>query len=196
MDEEYPDHLAWPAGPTTRRDAVRLLTTGAGVLIAAGAAEAAAKPRGGKRITSRSPWRRLGDTSVAAFRAEFDRLGSPMRREADGIRDAVDGYSRLFLAMSFVETKHATFTGVIPVARHNALAVKSGDGSGRWDRYGSFRGGARAWVRLLTDRDGPYAGTVTLLDLIEVYAPRSENNVKRYLNTLVGELRRYPSARR
>jgi len=186
--------------PATRRGALRLLAaTAAGGALAGGALAggepAAARRRrreAGDPVTPSSRWRELGDTPASTFRREFARLGSPMEREAEAIRAELDGFSRLYLAMSFHETKHATYQEIIPASRHNALAVKQTDGSGRWDRYPSFRVGARDWVRRLTDPDGPYAEADTLRDLIEIYAPRFENKVRRYLITLVEQIERFP----
>ncbi len=189
---------AWCGSPVTRRAFGRWLCTGS-LLVALGfgppvaAARRRLPPAAGGAVTGHSPWRELGDTPAATFRAEFDRLGSPMRREADAIRDELAGFSRLYLAMAFMETKYATYQEIIPPSYHNALAVKAGDGSGAWDRYPSFQDGARTWVRRLADPRGPYAGADTLRDLIAIYAPRFDNNkVTRYVATVVDQIGRFP----
>jgi hypothetical protein len=170
-----------------------LASAGGGLLVAAdrrGQALAAGP------VTGHTPWRELGDTTAAAFQAEFERLGSPMAREAAAIRSEVDGFSRLFLAMSFHETKHATASDVIPDGHHNALAVKAANGSGNWARYPSYQAAARIWLRLMTAPDGPYADAKTIRDLISIYAPRFDNNkVTVYVRTIVGEINRYPLER-
>lgn len=120
-------------------------------------------------------------------------MGSPMAREAEAIRGEVDGFSRLFLAMSFHETKHSTASDVIPESYSNALAIKAGNGSGRWARYPTYQAAARIWVRLLTNPDGPYADAVSIRDLISIYAPRFDNNkVTVYVSTIVDQINSYP----
>jgi trans-aconitate methyltransferase len=115
-----------------------------------------------------------------------------MLSESDQIFQRVRGYSRLYLAMSFHEKKHDTYPGIIPVEFHNAMAVRHPSGNGRWMRYPSYAAGARAWVKLLITPDGPYAKTVTLRDLINVYAPSFENDVERYLEVICDQMNSFP----
>lgn len=195
--DSFVDQPAEPR-PVTRRAVGRCLLVGSvAVGVAPGGAALAARPRdrpaGQAGVTGRSPWRRLGDTSAATFRAEFDRFGSPMLPEAEAIRGEVEGFSRLYLAMAFMETKYATHQESIPAARHNALAIRSAGSAGGWDRYPSFRAGARAWLRLLTAPDGPYAEAETLRELIAIYAPRADKNqVTRYVATVVAQIEGFP----
>lgn len=148
-----------------------------------------------KRVTANSRWRETGDAGRDVVRREFARFRSPMLAEAEAIHRRADGLSRLYLAMSYMEKKHDTYTETIPASFRNALAVKRGDGSGRWDRYALYRAGAAAWAALLLDPRGPYAETVSLRDLVEVYAPSSENDVGRYVDVLVQEMNRYERLR-
>jgi hypothetical protein len=136
-------------------------------------------------------WRHLGDVPRSAFRSEFARLGSPMLDEADAIHEAARPHSALCLAMMWVEQKFATLSS-IPTAFHNPLSLARPDGSpadgdDRWERYDSWADGVRAWRERITSttykpsNPGVYARTTTLEDLIEVYAPPSENDSGRYV---------------
>ncbi|CAA9586963.1 MAG: hypothetical protein AVDCRST_MAG19-4995 [uncultured Thermomicrobiales bacterium] len=183
-----------PTGEVSRRRVIAALA--GGIVPGLGCAPSAAAARGtAGRVTGNSAWRRTGDTTPEGFRRELARLRSPMLDQAEGIYRRVEGLSRLYLAMSFVEKKHDTYTDTIPQSFRNALAVKRGRGSGRWERYGSYRAGAAAWADLLLDPRGPYAATVTLRELVEVYAPAVENDVGRYVAVLTREMNRYPRLR-
>lgn len=146
-----------------------------------------------------SNWRDLGDVDVAAYRSEFARLYSPMAAEADAIHAAAGPHSALCLAMLWVEQKYATLSS-IPVAFHNPLSLAKpagtpADGDGRWERYGSWAEGVRAWRERITSptyKGGVYARTVTLADLVAVYAPPSENDSGRYLRQLEERMALFP----
>jgi hypothetical protein len=146
----------------------------------------------GGRVHGKTAWREIGDTTLETFESEFARLGSPMLDEAAAIYRRVRGHSALFLAMSFHEKKHDTYLGIIPAHFHNAMAMKADDGSGRWRRYPRYEAGAAAWVKRLISPTGPYAHTVSLRQLIMVYAPPFENDVRRYVRTVSQQINSYP----
>jgi hypothetical protein len=144
------------------------------------------------RVTGRSAWREIGDTTFATFEAEFARFESPMLAEAAAIYRRVRGHSCLYLAMSFHEKKHDTYLEFIPAHFHNAMAMKAADGSGRWRRYPRYEAGAADWVKRLTSPTGPYAHTTTLRQLIMIYAPPFENDTRHYVRTVAHHINRYP----
>jgi hypothetical protein len=125
-------------------------------------------------------WREIGDTTVEAYISEFTRLGSPMLGEAKAVYDAARPHSALCLAMLWVESKYATISDV-PVHFKNPLhqtraGASPADGVNRWMRFSSYEQAVRFWRERLTSPTGPYANTVTLEDLIHVYAPSFDGN--------------------
>lgn len=157
-----------------------------------------------------SPWRATGNTTREAFRAALARSAfaapSPMRLEADAIYDALApaGLTRLGAAMSWHETKNFTWTCAtasapcIPEPCRNPWAM-TGRGergqSGRWAVYGSFAAAAAAWVARITDPAGPYAGTESIRQMLEVYAPATDgNNVGLYAEVVMREIDALPVA--
>ena len=137
-------------------------------------------------------WRDLGNVSLADFRAELDRLDSPMLDEAETIHEAARPHSALCLAMMWVEQKYATLSS-IPTSFRNPLSLAKPDGTpedgdDRWERFESWTEGVRGWRERITSPDykpsnpGVYARTTTLEDLIGVFAPPSENLTGRYVD--------------
>lgn len=126
-------------------------------------------------------WRDYGDMPREAFSAELRRMNSPMLAEADAIYSVVTGYSRLFLAMAYHETKLATVStveGFDPRTFKNPVALMF---AGKYEMYPYFSLASWAWRDRLVDnaatyKGGVYARTETLEDLIHVYAPASAGN--------------------
>jgi hypothetical protein len=126
-------------------------------------------------------WREIGDVPLETFRAELERVGSPMAPYAEAIWTATRPHSALALAMSWVEQKHATYPSVIPPDYLNPWSqTKPGssqvDSGNRWMRFGSYQQAAEFWKKRLTSTTGPYKDTVTVEDLIHVYAPSNDGN--------------------
>ncbi len=144
-------------------------------------------------------WRDYGDTTLEAFVSEFGKVNSPMLGEVEAVYEAARPHSRLMLAMAWMEQKYATNSS-IPTKYHNplSLALPAGtpaDGDDRWVRYPDFAAGVAAWkARILspTYKDGVYARTVTLADLIRVYAPPSENDTNHYVDTVLAKMGTFP----
>src|SRR5215218_3084522 len=137
-------------------------------------------------------WRDLGNVPLADFRAELERLASPMAGEAKAIHEAARPHSALCLAMMWVEQKYATLSS-IPTSFRNPLSLAKPDGTpedgdDRWERYESWAAGTKAWRERITSPDykpsdpGVYARTTTLEELIRAYAPPSENLTGRYID--------------
>ncbi len=148
-------------------------------------------------VTAETPWRETGNTTVAGLIAEFRTQGdSPLVEEAARLLAAAGGFSRLMAAISFVEQKHATYQGVIPKASHNFLSLASGwkAGAHTWETFTSYAACAARWKQLLTDPAGAYRNATTIRDLINVYAPPTENDVDRYVRQAVEVINRMPLA--
>jgi hypothetical protein len=126
-------------------------------------------------------WREIGDTTLEVFEREFARAGSPMLPYAKEIYEAARPHSALMLAMSWHEKKHDTWNEVIPRDYKNPLSqtrpgATSNDGVNRWMRFDSYADAVAYWKDRVTSPTGPYKDTVTIEDLIHVYAPSSDGN--------------------
>jgi hypothetical protein len=143
-------------------------------------------------------WRDIGDVPYEAFRAELERAGSPMFNEAEAIWNAARPHSALALAMSWVEQKHHTYPSVIPAHYLNPWSqtrpgATSADGVNRWMRFPSYAAAATYWKDRLTSPTGPYKDTVTIEDLIHVYAPSSDgNNEAKYVAAIKAMVGAWP----
>jgi hypothetical protein len=125
-------------------------------------------------------WRDMGNTTLEAYIAEFTRLNSPMLGEAKAIYEAAKPHSALCIAMMWVESKHHTITSV-PKNLLNPLHQKNSwqeqqEGKGVWKKFPSYEAAITHWKNNLTSPTGPYKDTVTLDDLIHVYAPDDDGN--------------------
>ena len=143
-------------------------------------------------ITTNTPWKTTGDTTIEALRAEFSNHGihgrrSPLVTHVEAIHQAASPYTRLLAAMSWVEQKHATYIeSPIPADYHNFLSLSAAwDPSingHTWRRFASYADCARAWRERFEAPDGPYPPHGSVGDLIAVYAPPGEN---RTINTFM-----------
>jgi len=158
--------------------------------------------------TGTSLWRETGDTDVSSLAKALARSigagSSPMAGEASAIHRELSKVrlTRLGAAMAWHETKNWTWhcgtapagEPCIPEECRNAWAMKQ-PGTGRWWRFGTFAEAARTWAQRLTDPAGPYAGTRTIEELINVYAPAwadGGNDVGAYVATVCREIDRLP----
>lgn len=130
-------------------------------------------------VTPQSPFRELGNTDRASFRAALSRTidgTQPMLPAADAIYDALapHGLTRLGAAMAWVERSNDTNPADLPYygrSHHNAWAVKS---AGKFVQYANYVEAARSWVaRILGET---YADVTTLAQFIGRYAPWSDGN--------------------
>jgi hypothetical protein len=145
-------------------------------------------------------WREIGDTTLETYRAEFERYDSPMLPFVDAVYKAARPHSALLLAKMQVEQKYVTWPSVIPLHYHNPCSLARpkgtpGDGVNRWERYASFADGVAACRERITSptyKDGVYAKTVTVADLIRVFAPPSENDTNLYIDTVQALLAKWP----
>jgi hypothetical protein len=142
-------------------------------------------------------WREIGDVPLDTFRAELERVDSPMAPHAEAIWNATRPHSALALAMSWVEQKHGTYPSVIPADYLNPWSqtrpgASSTDGVNRWMRFPSYADAAAYWKDRVTSPTGPYKDTVTVDDLINIYAPPSENDTRYYATLIKGMVDVWP----
>lgn len=151
-------------------------------------------------ITGNTAWRSLGDTTPASLAAEFARgpgpsAPSPLIAVTPAVLRAAGGHSRLMAAMSWHEQKHATWPSVARTAdNHNFLSLSASwdarANAHTWQSFTSWAECVNAWRRNLLSTTGPYAKTVTIRDLVNVYAPPKENDVERYIAEIVAVVER------
>lgn len=120
-------------------------------------------------------WRSYGRIPESTFRAELDAVGSPMAREVEPILQAAGEHSALMTAMCIEESRLATaFNRNVPTNR-NPLNLRPRGGTG-YLKFASYTDCIKEWVSRITDPNYAYAGTITVQDLVAVYAPASDSN--------------------
>ena len=114
-----------------------------------------------------------------------------MAAEADAIYSVVKEHSRLFLAMAFHETKLGTLFTVegFDATFKNPVALMT---AGEYLEFATWAGAASQWIYRLviganTYKGGVYSRTVTLEDLVHVYAPAAAGNDEARYVTVVEE---------
>jgi hypothetical protein len=131
-------------------------------------------------VTPSSPFRTLGNTDKASFRAALSRsvtrAASPMALEANEIYDVLAplGLTRLAAAMCWIERSNETNPDGLsyyPWSYHNAWAVKK---AGGWAQYPSYTEAARDWGSLVLGE--VYKDLTSLSQFIQRYAPWSDGN--------------------
>ena len=144
-------------------------------------------------VTGSTPWRTAtGATTSASAVTEFRTVGgsSPLIPVADALVSAADDLGRLMLAISYMEQKHSTYPSVAQSDQfansHNFLSLSSGyaNGAHTWFSYPTFAACVADWrTRLLSIAPtAPYRNSVTIYDLIAIYAPPIENDTQHYVD--------------
>lgn len=135
-------------------------------------------------------WRDIGPTTFEAFEAEIRSRAprSPLLAEVRAIYDAVRDHSRLFLGMCWIEDRFNTDpSDNFPITNRNLMNMKTPDGSG-WMKFDSYAAGSKGWLDRITSptyKNGIYAKTETVEDLVMVYAPPYDSNdVPNYVATI------------
>lgn len=135
-------------------------------------------------------WRALGDVPYTIWRDELDRLDSPILREGEAAWRAASPHSALCLAMMFVESQYGTEFDRNSYDNRNALNLRL-RGRAPFAGFPTWTAGIAEWRARITDSLYAYRDTVTVADLVEVYAPSSDgNDVDRYVatvNRLIGQ---------
>lgn len=140
-------------------------------------------------------YRDIGDTTLEVFVSEFTRVNSPMLVEAEATFNAARPHSALFLAQAWLENKYKTTGHIIKPEHHNPVSIRP-ERIGELGPYGyglitAPDGGqflvfktdadcAREWKRRLFDdatyKNGIYAATKTLGQMLAVYAPSGDTH--------------------
>lgn len=123
-------------------------------------------------------WRDYGDISVDRFVAELKSVRSPIKFEPGTFYVAMRPHTALGTAMLWVESKYGTAFNRNTPESFNPFNLRPPDGNGYAD-FDWWTEGAKAWRERITSqtyKGGIYANTVTLEDLINVYAPRTDDN--------------------
>lgn len=161
--------------------------------------------------TPKDLWRELGNTDRASFQKALTRSTlpgpSPMgtKAVADYLYDVLSpfGLTRLAAAMAWIESKNHTWTcstspkgePCIPSANNNPWAVSGGWDpikGHKWVNYADYADAAIDWLSRLLSEEGPYAGTRTIAEMVEVYAPGFENDSAKYAHDICREVDAMP----
>lgn len=129
-------------------------------------------------ITAESWWRNLGNVTPERWRQQLVAAGSPIAAEWEATYAAAKPHTALCLAMLEVESRYATrFNANVPENK-NPLNLRPPSGGG-YMAFDSYTEAVRAWRDRITDpayKGGVYDKTVTILELIERYAPANDSN--------------------
>jgi len=129
-------------------------------------------------ITADSRWRSLGNVSRERWRQQLEAAGSPIAAEWETAYEAAYPHTALALAMMEVESRYFTrFNQNVP-ANRNPLNLRPPTGGG-YLAFNTLTDGIRAWRDRITDpqyKGGVYDKTVSILELVERYAPGFDNN--------------------
>lgn len=120
-------------------------------------------------------WRSYGRIPESIFRAELAAVDSPMAREVEPILQAAGEHSALMTAMCKEESNLATAFNLNVATNRNPLNLRPRGGSG-YLKFASYTDCIKEWVSRITDPAYAYADTVTVLDLVRVYAPATDSN--------------------
>lgn len=124
-------------------------------------------------------WREITAVPVGIWQRVLHEAGSPLEEEADRAWSAAGTHAGLCLAMLRVESRFGTAFNANKASNQNYLNLRPADGSGGHLAFDDPIDGIAAWRERLTDptyKGGVYARTVTVADLIHVYAPSSDGN--------------------
>lgn len=139
-------------------------------------------------------WRDIGDVPYATWYAELSRLASPLLAEASEAYEAARPHTALALAMAFHESKYGTVYARNIVGNRNVMNLRPRGASG-FQQFGQWADGVREWRERLTDPGYAYAKTVTIADLVAVFAPSYDgNDESAYAQTLTAMLATWPRA--
>jgi hypothetical protein len=140
-------------------------------------------------------WRDYGDVPAAFWRATISGHDGPAELASEAAWQAARPHSRLGLAMLGEESSWGTRFKRNTPSNHNALNLRPPDGNG-YVTFATWTAGVAGWNARVTDptyKNGIYAKTVTLADLIHVYAPNSDHNDEAaYISHVAQRIASYP----
>jgi hypothetical protein len=135
------------------------------------------------------PWRQLGATTRAGWRAWLKKRGSPYLPIADALYDAAKPHHKLFAGMIWAECQAGRDMPINKPESNNPMNHRNVDnpawyyggepGPVGYMHYDSVPDCFRATIKRLTDpayKNGVYQGRDTLYEMISTYAPASDGN--------------------
>ena len=132
-------------------------------------------------------WRTIGDVSYPLWEREIAQHGGPNDPRSRDAYDAARPHTALCLGMLWVESQYGTAFYRNRPENKNALNLRPPNGDG-YLTFPTWTDGVRAWRERIispTYKQGIYARTVTLDDLVAVYAPKNDGNApKAYAATI------------
>jgi N-acetylmuramoyl-L-alanine amidase len=139
-------------------------------------------------------WREIGDVSLKDWMTDLARVGSPILVGGELAYEVAKPHTRLALAMSYHESKHATVFNLNKPENKNPLNLKPRRrGSlGLFQQFGSYADCFAEWKSRLLDPTYAYAHTTDIESLVSVYAPSIDNNDEAaYVAALESHMARY-----
>lgn len=138
-------------------------------------------------ITRNTPWRDVGDVYYETWQSVTKSYGAPAEVQSVAAWAAAMPHSALALAQGIAESSLATDFAANPKSNKNMFNMK-GSGPGGYVKFDSWADGIKGWRERITSsdyKDGIYRKTVTIKDLVYVFAPPFENDSDGYINRLV-----------
>lgn len=120
-------------------------------------------------------WRDLGDVPYTIWRDVLDHADSPILAEARQAWEATRPHSALALAMLAVESRYGTEFERNHYSNRNALNLRI-RGQEPFQGFTTWTLGVAEWRARVTDPRYAYRDTVTVADLVAIYAPSSDGN--------------------
>lgn len=129
-------------------------------------------------ITVNTPWRSLGDVDFETWRRVIDAADGDPALLDHACYDAARGDTVLCLGMLEAESSYFRRFRLNKRENNNPLNLRPPSGDG-YMAYQNVAMGIAAWwdrIQSLTYKGGIYARTVSIADLVNVYAPPTDNN--------------------
>lgn len=142
-------------------------------------------------ITRNTPWRHIGAVPYAIWKKRINDAGGLSRVADYAVWQAAGDDSALMLEFLRAESSYASDFAAIPAAWNNPWNLQI---AGVGLKFDSIVDCVSAWRERLystTYKQGIYARTVTIADLISVYAPKSDgNDTEGYIAKVVAGMNR------
>lgn len=142
-------------------------------------------------VTRNTPWRHMGAVPYVIWAKRINDAGGISAYASYDVWSALGDDSALALEQLGAESSYASRFRKIPADRWNAWNLQI---AGVGLQFPSAVAGALAWRERLYDpayKQGVYAKTVTIADLIATYAPKSDgNDTEGYISKIVAGINR------
>lgn len=137
-------------------------------------------------------WRTSGDTTLSAFRALLPPNSEIVKRgEVEAIFYAAQPFTRLMAGMLKAESSFATHFNSVPASMNNPLNLRR-RGEPSFQSFASIADCVDEWRDRIISPTYAYRNTVTVRDLINIYAPSFENDVDKYVTTVEAVINQLP----